>query len=110
MLMKQLLLRVDDQLHARLRERAQRENRSINAIANDILAVAATVDPESPRDRLRSRAAALGMLAVRSPRAPATEAASPSGRKPVDMDHIARLTAGWGPQLDEILGEDRERP
>lgn len=107
--MKQLLLRIDDDVHARLRERARRENRSINAIAGDILAVAATVDPESPRDRLKLRAAALGMLAT-----PAQHDAEEAGRtdpsRPrVDMDEIARLTAGWGPQVDQIFAEDRER-
>ncbi|MEU9890051.1 hypothetical protein [Sphaerisporangium sp. NPDC051011] len=65
---------------------------------------------ESPRDRLRSRAAALGMLAARAPRDPATETATRPTRKAVDMGCIARLTAGWGPRLDEILDEDRERP
>ncbi|MFC4590911.1 FitA-like ribbon-helix-helix domain-containing protein [Sphaerisporangium corydalis] len=107
--MKQLLLRVDDELHARLRERARREHRSINAIANDILAVAATVDPDSPRDRLRSRAAALGVLAARSPREPGDGAPASPPRHPVDLNTIADLTAGWGPQLEKIFAEDRER-
>ncbi|MEV6982240.1 hypothetical protein AB0M95_13400 [Sphaerisporangium sp. NPDC051017] len=55
---------------------------------------------ESPRDRLRSRAAALGMPAVRARRDPATETATRPSRKAVDMDRITRLTAGWGPRLD----------
>lgn len=107
--MKQLLLRVDDQIHARLRERARRERRSVNAIANDILAVAATSDPDSPRDRLKSRAAALGVLATRATRDTDEPASVSPAVKHVDMDRITRLTTGWGPQLDVIIAEDRER-
>ncbi|MCW2876605.1 MAG: hypothetical protein JWQ95_705 [Sphaerisporangium sp.] len=107
--MKQLLLRVDDELHARLRERARREHRSINAIANDILAVAATMDPDSPRDRLKSRAAALGALARRAPRDTGDGTTMSPAQHRLDMDRIVRLTTGWGPQLDEIIAEDRDR-
>ncbi|MEV7967168.1 hypothetical protein AB0O34_14460 [Sphaerisporangium sp. NPDC088356] len=102
-------MRVDDELHARLRERARREHRSINAIANDILAVAATMDPDSPQDRLKSRAAALGVLAQRAPRDPGDGTTASAPHHPVDMERIVRLTTGWGPQLDEIIADDRDR-
>lgn len=103
LLMKQLLLRVDDEVHARLHERARREGRSVNTIAGDILTVAANVDPESPRDRLKARAAALGMLLMRVPEG----AEQPS--QPVDLDEVHRMTRGWGPLIDDILAEDRDR-
>lgn len=53
--MKQLLLRVDDELHAQLTERAQRERRSVNALANEILSRAM-----SPRQRVLDRTRGLG--------------------------------------------------
>ena len=106
--MKQLLLRVDDEVHARLRERARREHRSINAIVGDLLRVSVTVDPDSPQDRVRARAAALGVLAPRVTPEPGQEARDRS-RKRVDIDEVVQLTAGWGPQVDRIFAEDRDR-
>jgi hypothetical protein len=64
------------------------------------------VDPSadvSPRERLKARAAALGMLATHLHRS----AEKPS--EPVGMDRILRMTAGWGPLIDAIIDEDRER-
>jgi plasmid stability protein len=61
--MRQLLLRVPDEMHQRLAARARREGRSVNAIANEILDSAADVDLGSDQDRLRARAVALGILA-----------------------------------------------
>ena len=61
--MRQLLLRVPDEMHQRLAARARREGRSINALSNEILDSAAGVDLGSARDRLRARAVALGILA-----------------------------------------------
>jgi plasmid stability protein len=61
---KQLLLRVPDEMHQRLAARARREGRSINVIANEILDSSVDVDLGSSRDRLRARAVALGILAT----------------------------------------------
>lgn len=61
--MRQLLLRVPDEMHQRLAARARREGRSINALANEILDSSADVDVGSARDRVRARAIALGILA-----------------------------------------------
>lgn len=58
--MKQLLLRVPDD-HRRLALRAAREGRSVNALATEVLQVAADVDPGVRRDRLRLRVTALGL-------------------------------------------------
>ncbi|HZV51460.1 MAG TPA: toxin-antitoxin system HicB family antitoxin, partial [Candidatus Dormibacteraeota bacterium] len=51
-----------DDLHARLRERAAAEGRSVNALVVEILAVA--VAPGNRRERLRRRAKAAGWLVV----------------------------------------------
>ncbi len=59
--MKQLLLRVPDDIHRRLAQRAAREHRSVNALATEVLAVAASVDGGSRRDRLRLRIVSLGL-------------------------------------------------
>ena len=60
--MKQLLLRVPDELHARLKRRAEREGRSVNAMATQILSDAPDphADAEERRARLRAKIAELG--------------------------------------------------
>jgi hypothetical protein len=99
---RQLLLRVDDALHALLTEQARAERRSVNALANDIL-TAATTGAASARTRVRLRAAALGMLAspLGEPR--------PTPPTSTERDKILAKTRGMGPILDRILDEDRDR-
>ncbi|WP_156925756.1 FitA-like ribbon-helix-helix domain-containing protein [Glycomyces arizonensis] len=101
--MKQLLLRVDDELHARLSERAKREHRSVNAIANEILSVVREDDRRSLEERVKARAAALGVLAT--PLRPV--------EKTEDIDALrARAIEsmrGAGRILDAVLDEDRDR-
>lgn len=105
--MKQLLLRVDDELHARLSERAKREHRSVNSIANEILNLAHPDDSRTAVERIKARAAALGLLAAPLP--------APVDSKYADMD-IDELREkaidsmrGVGPILDSIIDEDRGR-
>ena len=62
--MKQLLLRVPDDVHQRLSARARREQRSINSIATEILDATADVDLGSARDQIRARVAAAGLQAA----------------------------------------------
>jgi HicB-like protein involved in pilus formation len=62
--MKQLILRVSEDLHRRIAARADREGMSMNKWLNHI--VAATVDADVAEDRqtrLRAKAASLGILA-----------------------------------------------
>lgn len=97
--MKQLLLRVPEDLHRRLTARAARELRSVNAIATEILDAAADADSGDERSRVRAAAAAAGML--RTFHAP-----------PVSMERrreIIESARGFGPQIDRILAEERER-
>lgn len=90
------MARIDDDLHARLRRRAQREGRSMNSIVAE--ALEAAVPPEDPRDLLRARAAAAGLLYTPPP---------PDG--PVlSLDEVIALTRGLGTSASEALEADRD--
>ena len=94
------MLRVSDDLHSRIRARAAREGKSVNAWANTLLE--ATVDADVAHDRqarLRARAATLGML-VTFDVPPADEATRERGRKA--LEELA-------PEIVRILEEDRSR-
>jgi plasmid stability protein len=69
--MKQLLLRVPDELHQRLADRARHEGRSVNVIATEMLDTSVAAESGSAGDVLRARAAARGLL--RAVAVPATE-------------------------------------
>lgn len=97
--MRQLLLRLPDEVHRRLAARAGREGRSINAVASEILDAAADADEGDRRARMRARAAALGVL--RSTQAPTV---GTTRRR-----RIVASTRGTGPLLDQLLAEERER-
>lgn len=96
---KQLLLRVPDEIHRRLTARAARAGRSVNSVAIDILDAVIDADEGDRRARLRARAAALGLLD-----------ATPA--KPVSSARRRRILAsmkGTGAVLDRLLAEDRDR-
>jgi plasmid stability protein len=96
---KQLLLRVPEDLHRRLAARAAREGRSMNAVAGEVLEACTDADLGDRRDRLRARATALGMLsAVEAPRVSETE-----------RERIVASTRGLGPIVDRLIDEDRDR-
>lgn len=97
--MKQLLLRVPDDVHRRLAARATREGRSVNAVATELLDVAADVDQGDRRARLRARAAAEGTLgSVPAPVVPAAR-----------RREILRSTRGLGPIADVLIDYERDR-
>lgn len=60
--MRQLLARLDDDLHRRLRQRAAAEGRSVNALVSEVLA-AAVAEPDDRRAAVRARARLAGVLA-----------------------------------------------
>jgi hypothetical protein len=101
--MRQLLLRIPDDLHRRLTARAQREGVSINALANKVLSAAAPPPPPSDDDvdvrRLepREKARDLGIL-VESP-APSVP--------PAQFTKALKATEGVGPVLDELWTDGR---
>lgn len=91
--MKQLLLRVDDELHARLAAQARALGKSVNALANEILGLG--IDPTnlSRRDRLQLKLMALGTIR-------ATQ-----GGTPIE-DRLATASAS---DREQWLAEARER-
>jgi len=97
--MKQLLLRVPEDVHRRLAARARREGRSINAWATEILDLAAESDQGNRRTRLRAAAAAAGTL-----RGTQGERVSAARRR-----RIIDSTRGQGPRVDRVLAEERDR-
>ena len=97
--MKQLLLRVPDDVHRRLAARAARDGRSVNSVATEILDAAIDADEGDRRARLRATAAATGLL--RS--VPAKPVTSARRRR------IIASTKGTGPILDRLLAEERDR-
>jgi plasmid stability protein len=97
--MKQLLLRVPDDVHRRLAARAARDGRSVNSVATEILDAAVDADEGDRRARLRATAAATGLL--RS--VPAKLVTSAQRRR------IIASTKGTGPILDRLLAEERDR-
>jgi hypothetical protein len=97
--MKQLLLRVPDDLHRRISARAAREGKSMNAVSCALLDASADADTGDRRERLRARAAALGML---------SEVDAPSVRAQ-DRKRTLASTRGLGEVIDRILDEDRGR-
>jgi len=97
-LMKQLLLRVPDDLHRRLAIRAAREGRSVNALATELLDLGAEADLGDRRARLRARAAAAGFL--RSIPAPLVA--------PGERVEVLATTRGLGPVVDVLIAGERE--
>ena len=97
---RQLLLRVPDDVHRRLTARAAREGRSVNAVATELLDLGANADIGDRRSRVRAAAAAAGLLA--GGRAPAV---SPARRK-----QIIESARGLGPIVDALIDAERDRP
>jgi hypothetical protein len=100
--MKQVLLRVPEDLHLRLVARAQREGRSVNAVANELLDLNVDVDLGDATARVRARAAALGWLH------PGTRRGGPR-QSPEERQRAIDSMRGIGPVIDEILDEGRNR-
>jgi plasmid stability protein len=97
--MKQLLLRIPEELHRRLAARAAREMRSVNALATEILDAAADADSGDRRTQLRAAAAAAGTLRT-------VDARPVSATR---RQRITESTRGLGPQIDRLLAQERER-
>jgi plasmid stability protein len=97
--MRQLLLRVPENVHRRLAARAKREGRSVNAVATEILDAAADSDRGDRGARLRAAAAAAGTLRP-------TQARRVSAAR---RRRIIDSTRGVGPQVDQLLAQERER-
>lgn len=88
--MKQLLLRVDDELHARITQQARDRGLSINAYANEILGLGIDAGSLSRADRVKIKLMALGRV----------------GSREVSESIASRLAevdwSTWQNQVDEI--------
>ena len=96
---KQLLLRVPEELHRRLAARAAKEGRSINAVATEILDGIVDADQADRRTRLRAKAVGSGLLHA----VPAKKVSSSRRRR------ILTSTQGVGPIADRLIDEQRDR-
>jgi plasmid stability protein len=96
LLVRQLIARIDDELHRRLKARAGVEGRSVNALVTEALSAAVAGSDE--RARVRSRAAAEGLLVEPLPEGPV-----PSRRAAIEA------TRGAGTAASEALEAERSR-
>ena len=94
--MRQLITRIDEDLHRRLKRRAATEGRSVNAMVSDLLRSA--VNAHDERELVRARLRALGRLAD-----------IPRPRKVISRDAAIALTRGAGTAASRALADDRRR-
>jgi antitoxin FitA len=93
---RQLITRIDEDLHRRLKRRAAVQGRSVNAMVSELLRAA--VDKQNDRQLVRARLRALGRLAY-----------VPRPRKLVSHDAAIATTRGLGKAASEALADDRRR-
>jgi plasmid stability protein len=91
---KQLITRMDDDLHEQLKRRAQAEHRSVNALV--IEALTALVQPATPRAALRDRARSSSRLVT--PEQP---------RRVPSWAALERATKGAGSAASDALADER---
>lgn len=96
--MKQLLLRVDESLHAHIAEQARLRGTSVNALANDVLLVALNPAAMTRKERLTLRLIAVGEVG----RLRRTSAPTPSA----SSDEPLR---GAGAIADDLINFERDR-
>jgi plasmid stability protein len=94
LLAKQMITRLDDELHARLKQRAAAEGRSVNGLVIEALIL--VLDGSTARRTVRERARAMGLLVVPDP-----PAEIPNRR---DVEAISRE---FGTSVSEALEADR---
>jgi plasmid stability protein len=94
--MRQLIARITDDLHSRLKARAAAEGRSLNSLVTDALSSA--VSNDDPRSRLRARLEAQRLRVV-----PTTPRRVPS------RDRAIAGTRGAGDAASRALIEERAR-
>jgi len=95
--MRQLITRIDDDLHRRLKERARDQNRSVNSLVTAILENA--VPDETPRERYRRRLRTEGRLRE-----------FPAPEPTLTREQVLELLRGdAGKAVLEALEEDRRR-
>ncbi|RJQ83153.1 FitA-like ribbon-helix-helix domain-containing protein [Amycolatopsis panacis] len=88
--MRQLITRIDDELHARLKARAAAEGRTLNDLVTEALR-GVLAQEESPR-QWKERLLAEGKLVSFVP-----------AREPIGLDELERRSQGWGTAVSEAL-------
>lgn len=96
--MRQMITRIDDDLHARLKARAEAEHRSLNALATEALE-AAVARPVDKAAGLRRRIVSAGLIA---------NTPQPSGPS-LDPAQLRALTRGKGTVSDLLERQRGER-
>lgn len=91
--MKQLISRIDDDLHRRLKERAMKEGRPVNDLVIEVLERAVDDDVASLRRRLDR--AGLRVIPRRQP------------GPPPSMESVLRANRGTGTSVSDALGRER---
>lgn len=91
--MKELYLRLDDDLHRRLEERAAEQDRSLNDLVTSVLAAAVADDAASIRHRIETS----GLRVL-----------PPQPIVPVDRTAIVDQRPGAGRAVIEALSADRD--
>lgn len=92
--MKQMIVRVDDELHAALKALAAAEGRTLNDLMESTLA--AVVERVTTREALRGRARSGGHLVV-----------PPTARRALSRSSAIAATAGLGSSASDALAAGR---
>lgn len=90
---KQLIARIDDDLHRRLKERAAEQHRSLNDLISSVLASAVSDDSASIRHRIE----ASGLRVF-----------PPQPSVPVDRNTVIEQLRGTGCPVSEALSAERD--
>ena len=93
--MRQLIARIEDELHQRLKERAAAERRSLNSLVRELLLDG--LPDDDGRDRLRARVEAAGLRVI----------VPEPDQEPPSRDEIIAATRGLGTAASEALAADR---
>ncbi|MDN5918589.1 MAG: type II toxin-antitoxin system HicB family antitoxin [Pseudonocardia sp.] len=91
--MKQLIARIDDDLHRRLKERAAEQGRSLNDLISSVLAAAVADDSASIRHRIETS----GLRVF-----------PPQPSVPVDRSTVIERLRGSGAPVSEALSAERD--
>ncbi len=112
--MKQLLLRVPDETHARVTERARQAGISVNAYVNRLLELGINPEVMSRRDRLKLRLMEVGTVGQQTqsqPTGPSRVSLNASERDALLARVRAEFAAAGGLSDDALmsaLGRDRD--
>lgn len=94
--MRQLITRIDEQLHAKLKARAASEGRSMNAVVTDLLS--SGISESHDRAGVRARAEAAGLLIT-----------PPQPKSPPSRRTAISRTRGAGRAAAKALAAERAR-